>query len=101
MGESVGDLPRFYAAVVQYLLVLGRRLCALFRAQEGLTTNVVHPESRGAGAGSEFVGCGYFQPRHGLCRRVGLQVASHPGKRNEERVWPGVGWTLLDKDFYH
>src|SRR6202158_4836707 len=32
MGEIVGDIQRGNAAVVENLLVLGRRLCALFRA---------------------------------------------------------------------
>src|SRR6202521_5985720 len=97
MGERIGDIPRVYAAVVQYLVVLGRRLCALFRAQEGLATNVVHQVSRGAGAGSEFVRRRHFQSRYGLCRLVALQIASSLGKGNEDLIEQGIGGILADQ----
>src|SRR6266576_5935409 len=99
MGEIVGDISGVCAAVVQYPLVLGRCLCALLRGQESLATNVVNPVSRSAGTASEFVGCGYFQPRYGLCRLVALQIARSLGDGNEDLVEQGIGRILADQIF--
>jgi hypothetical protein len=40
MGKSVANIEGVGAAVVENLLVLDRRLCALFQAQEGFAANV-------------------------------------------------------------
>src|SRR5450759_3190478 len=43
MRKTVAYIQRGNAAVVEDLLVLGRRLRALFQAQEGFTANIVDP----------------------------------------------------------